>query len=95
MHVYSTDPKRPQRDLRATNGQDSTGVAAMKIPDKPPMMNIDTNDKANSMGVVNRMLPPQIVPSQLNVFTALGRAIIMVDTMNVIPRTGFMPETNI
>jgi hypothetical protein len=44
--------------------------------------------------VVNWILPPQMVPSQLNTFTALGRAIIIVETMNVMPRTGFMPETN-
>jgi hypothetical protein len=31
----------------------STGVAAMRIPDKPPMINIDTNDNENNMGVVN------------------------------------------
>ncbi len=30
--------------------------------------------------------PPHIVPSQLNVFTADGRAIRIVETMNVIPR---------
>ena len=30
----------------------STGVAAMKIPDRPPMMNIETNERANSMAVV-------------------------------------------
>src|SRR5688500_19390918 len=38
--------------------------------------------------------PPQIVPSQLNTFTALGKAIIIVLTMNVMPRSGFMPEIN-
>ena len=61
----------------------STGVAAMKMPDSPPMMNIDTNARANSIGVVNWMLPPQTVPSQLKTFTALGRAIIIVEIMNV------------
>ena len=66
----------------------STGVAAMKMPDSPPMMNIDTNDKANSIGVVNWILPPQTVPSQLNILMALGRAIIIVETMNVMPRHG-------
>ena len=30
----------------------STGVAAMKMPDNPPMMNIDTNDSAKSIAVV-------------------------------------------
>ena len=67
----------------------------MKIPDSPPMMNIETNDKANSMGVVKLIFPPQMVPSQLKTFTALGSAIIMVETMNVIPSIGFMPDTNI
>ncbi len=66
----------------------------MKMPDKPPMMNIDTNDKANNMAVVYWILPPQIVPSQLKVLMALGSAIIIVDTMKVMPRAGFMPEMN-
>src|SRR5262245_41923352 len=72
----------------------STGVDAMKIPDKPPMMNIDTNAKANSIGVVKWTSPPQTVPSQLKTFTALGNAISIVDTMKVMPSTGFMPDTN-
>ena len=29
LRVYSTDPRRPQGDLRTTNRQDSTGAAAM------------------------------------------------------------------
>ena len=58
------------------------------------MMNIDTKASAKSMLVVNWMRPPQIVPSQLNVFTALGRAIIIVDTMKVMPSAGFMPDMN-
>ena len=73
----------------------STGVAAMKMPDRPPMMNIDTKDRAKSIDVVNWILPPQTVPSQLKVFTALGSAIIIVETMKVIPRAGFMPDMNI
>src|SRR3990172_4814629 len=72
----------------------STGVAAMKMPDNPPMMNIDTNDRANSIGVVNWILAPQIVPSQLKTLIALGSAMNIVATMNVMPRIGFMPETN-
>ena len=31
----------------------STGVAAIKIPDNPPMINMETNDNANSIDVVN------------------------------------------
>jgi hypothetical protein len=33
----------------------STGVAAMKMPDRPPMMNIDTNEIAHSVGTSNRI----------------------------------------
>src|SRR5688572_6202682 len=72
----------------------STGVAAMKMPDRPPMMNIETNEIENSIGVVNCSLPPHIVPSQLKVLMALGSAIIMVDTMKVSPSAGFMPDRN-
>src|SRR3954451_2834691 len=72
----------------------SIGVAAMKMPDRPPMMNIETNDMANSIGVVNWIFAPQIVPSQLNTLIALGKAMNIVATMNVMPSTGLMPETN-
>ena len=70
----------------------STGVAAMKMPDNPPMMNIETNAQAKSMAVVKWILPPHIVPSQLNVLIGVGSAIIIVETMNAMPRAGFMPE---
>ena len=67
----------------------------MKMPDKPPITNIETKERENSIGVVNSIFPPQIVPSQLNTLTADGNAIIMVETMKVIPNMGFIPETNI
>src|SRR6266540_5805126 len=72
----------------------STGVEAMKIPDNPPMTNIATKETALSMGGVKRMLPPQSVPSQLNVFMADGTAITIVEIMKVVPRSGFMPLWN-
>ena len=46
------------------------------------------------MAVVNWMLPPQIVPSQLNTFTAEGKAIMMVAIMKPVPRRGSMPLWN-
>ena len=46
------------------------------------------------MGVVNWRFPFQSVPSQLNVFTAEGRAMSMVEVMNVAPSAGFMPDWN-
>src|SRR5688572_27671918 len=72
----------------------STGVAAMKMPDRPPMMNIDTNDSAQSVGTSKRIDPRQIVPSQLKTLMELGSAIIIVDTMKAVARSGCMPEMN-
>ena len=72
----------------------STGVAAMKRPDSPPMMNIATNDSAQSIGTVKRIDPPQIEASQLKTFTPLGSAMIIVLVMKAIPIIGFMPLTN-
>src|SRR5688572_10132473 len=72
----------------------STGVEAMKMPDSPPMTNIDTKASALSIGTVNWMRPPHRVPSQLNVLMAEGTAMIMVVIMNDMPRAGFMPLTN-
>src|SRR5204862_7365383 len=69
----------------------STGVAAMKMPDRPPIVNIDTNPIALSIGSWKCRLPRHIVPSQLNTFTADGTAMSSVDTMNVDPSVGFMP----
>src|SRR4030095_2475853 len=72
----------------------STGVAAMKIPDRPPITNIETNATAFNMGTVNWIRPPHNVPSQLKVFTADGTAMTIVDTMKAIPSVGFMPLWN-
>ena len=63
----------------------------MKIPLKPPMINKDTKAEANSMGVVNCRFPCHRVASQLNVLTADGRAINMVDVIKAKPSIGFMP----
>src|SRR6266481_3149668 len=72
----------------------STGVDAMKMPDSPPITNIDTKAIALSIGVVRRMFPPQSVPSQLNVLMAEGTAITMVESMKLVPRAGLMPLWN-
>src|SRR4029077_5355086 len=72
----------------------STGVEAMKMPDRPPMTNIETNDSEFNMGVVMWMVPPHSVPSQLNVLMAEGTAMTIVEIMNVVPRIGFMPLWN-
>jgi len=49
---------------------------------------------ACSIGVVYFTLPPHKVPSQLNVLTAEGRAIMMVASMKPVPRRGSMPLWN-
>src|SRR5262250_3112058 len=73
----------------------STGVDAMKIPLNPPMMKFETNPRANSIGTVRRMEPPQSVPNQLKVLIAEGTAITIVVIMKAVPRRGFMPLMNI
>src|SRR5690348_6498012 len=72
----------------------STGVAAMNTPESPPMVNIATNPMALSMGTWKRRFPRHMVPIQLNTLIADGTAMIMVVTMKVEPRVGFIPETN-
>src|SRR3990170_3604068 len=72
----------------------STGVEAMKMPESPPMTNMDTNASAFSIGTVNWIRPPHSVPSQLNVLMAEGTAMIIVVTVNAMPSAGFMPLTN-
>ena len=72
----------------------STGVEAMKMPESPPITNIDTKARALHIGTVNWIRPPHSVQSQLNVLMADGTAMIIVVTMNPMPRAGFMPLTN-
>ena len=67
----------------------STGVAAIQMPVRPPMMNMPTKDRAKSIGVLrSESEPRQIVPSQLNTLMALGSAMNIVETMKVMPRYG-------
>src|SRR5438094_5278741 len=72
----------------------STGVEAMKMPESPPMMNMETKDMACSIGVVKWIEPRHSVPSQLNTLIAEGTAITIVDSMNAVPSAGFMPLWN-
>ena len=72
----------------------STGTAAMKMPLKPPTINMETNATQFNNTVLNCSRPPHIVPIQLNVLIAEGNAIIIVESMNVIPRAGFIPLVN-
>ncbi len=72
----------------------STGTAAMKRPLNPPTMNIDKKPTQLRKTVLNCGRPPQSVPIQLKVLIAEGKAIIIVEIMNVMPSAGFMPLVN-
>src|SRR5437867_11581571 len=56
----------------------STGVEAMKMPESPPMTNIETKASAFSIGTVNCIRAPHIVPSQVKVWVADGTAVVSV-----------------
>ena len=58
------------------------------------MTKSDTNPSANSMAVVKRILPPQSVPSQLNVLMAEGTPIVMVMSEKAKAEYGLMPLMN-
>ena len=64
------------------------------MPDSPPMTNIDTKPSAKSNAGEKVICSFHRVPSQLNTFTALGSAIMMVDIMKVVLSIGFMPDWN-
>jgi hypothetical protein len=44
----------------------------------PPIVNKNKNPNAHNIGVCNLILPPYIVPNQLNIFIPVGTAIIIV-----------------
>ncbi|MNE89980.1 hypothetical protein D3C80_1874500 [compost metagenome] len=58
-------------------------------------MKIDTKPIANIIGTVKRILPLQIVVSQLNTLIADGIAINRVNSTNTEPKNGLIPDTNI
>ena len=58
---------------------------ARKSPVMPPETNSDTKPMAQSMEVVNWILPPHRVPSQLNVLIAEGTPIAMVSIEKAKP----------
>ena len=55
----------------------STGKAARKIPDSPPIVNTAMKPTAQSIGVSKEMFPRQSVASQLKIFTPVGTAMII------------------
>ena len=72
----------------------SAGTIASIRPEKPPSVNRNRNASANSIGVSNDNEPFQSVDVQLNTFTPVGTAMIIVDSMkNSCPASG-MPTVN-
>ena len=61
------------------------------ITEENPIVNMATKATALSIAVWNWMFPRHIVASQLHTLIAVGTAMAMVDTMNDVPRSGFMP----
>ena len=58
------------------------------------MVNMATVPTANSIAVVNWILPPHIVANQLRIFTPVGTAMNIVAIENAKTEIGPMPETN-
>ena len=64
------------------------------MPEKPPIMNIQTNPRANIIGVRIWRLPFQRVPIQLNILTPVGTAMAIVARAKAAVATVPMPVVN-
>ena len=60
----------------------SAGGTASNTPVIPPSTKVTMNPTAHIMGVAKVMRPPYMVKIQLNTFTPVGTAMIMVATPN-------------
>ena len=60
----------------------------------PPIVNWETSPTANSIGVVNLICPPHIVPTQLKIFTPVGMAISIVEAAKMALGVGPRPVVN-
>jgi len=56
----------------------SSEELARTIPVRPPTVNRKMKPRAHSIGVSHLIVPPWSVASQLNTFTPVGMAIIIV-----------------
>ena len=63
-------------------------------PEMPPIVNVATMPTAYSIAVLKRILPPHIVASQLNIFTPVGIAMIIVEIVKNASAMGPMPVAN-
>lgn len=65
------------------------------MPVRPPTVNRKINPKAHSMAGDHLMLPPCRVASQLNTFTPVGMAIIIVAEVKYARVSTSIPTVNI
>src|ERR687896_519248 len=72
----------------------SIGTAPRKIPDSPPITNIETNPSAHNIGVVRWMRPSQVVASHEKTLIPVGTAIRSVVIIIGTRSHDAMPETN-
>ena len=63
-------------------------------PDSPPIVNMATNPRAKSIGVLSRRSPPQVVASQLRIMIPVGTEIRMVEAAKAVFATGPSPVAN-
>lgn len=68
---------------------------ANTMPVRPPTVNRKMNPKAHSMAGDHLILPPCRVASQLNTFTPVGMAIIMVAEVKYARVSTSIPTVNI
>ena len=72
----------------------SIGTAPRKIPDRPPITNMETNPSAHNIGVAKLILPSQVVASQEKTLIPVGTAISSVVIIIGIRSQGAIPATN-
>src|SRR5919109_2642347 len=72
----------------------SIGTAARKIPDKPPITNIETKPSANNIGVEKLIRPSQSVANHENTLMPVGTAITSEVTIIGMRSHGAIPATN-
>src|SRR5207302_1039107 len=63
-------------------------------PVRPPIRNWNRKPMLNSIGVLNWILPPHIVPSQLKILIPVGTAITMLVIVKKLFAYEFIPTVN-
>ena len=72
----------------------STGNAARKIPERPPIVNTAMKPSAHSIAVSRMRFPRQVVAIQLKIFTPVGIAITIDESMKKTLRKFGSPTLN-